>query len=124
MTDGGRVALGKCSFSCSLLRLQQPYFLWQAERQQTTRRAARGEFAGEWRRRRFKGCHLKRLDNGCFRPGAQLRREWHLHPSPRSDVVDVAIGNGRFARLPLFQAQRLRAKLNMLVEPVALVSML
>src|SRR5437588_3855483 len=104
--------------------LQQSYFLRQAQREQATRWAARGKFAGERRRRRFKSCHLERLGNGRFRPGAQLRRECHLDPSPRPNVVDVAISNGRFARLPLFQAQRLRAELDMFVEPVALVSML
>src|SRR5713226_9101923 len=95
----------------------------QAGRQQATRWTASDEFARERWRRYLTRRNLECLGDGGFRPGSQLWRERHLDPSPRSNVVDVAVGNERFARLSLFQAQRLRAQLDMLVEPVTLVSM-
>ena len=45
------------------LRLQQPYFLWQAQRQQATIGTARRHVASERRRRDLKGRYFQRLDD-------------------------------------------------------------
>ena len=61
--------------------------------------------------------------NSLSRSGSQLRREHNLPTGRREpDAVDMAIRNGCFPCCFL-ETERLRTELDMIVEPVALVTM-
>src|SRR5437868_13182377 len=107
-----------------LLRLQHPYFLRHAKWQQAAVGAACRHLTREWRWWNFKGRYFQCLRDGYPGPVSQLLCEAHLHPPPRANVVDVAIRNERLAGSSFFQAQCLRAQLDVIVEPLALLPML